>query len=127
LSARRGLGLVALLVLTATRVLAAEPAEHTVEWYRTHEQVRENVLRVCQNDHTYDPKPDCRNALSASHAAAADDFGQAAAGKTDPEADPAYYGHNGPLIAMTLSMCSRHAAPEPWCRAARSASTNQSR
>jgi hypothetical protein len=118
------LGLVAILVLTATRVLAAEPAEHTVDWYRTHEQVRENVLRVCQNDHTYDPKPDCRNALSASHAAAADDFGQAAAGKTDPEADPAYYGHNGPLIAMTLAMCAHPGVKQSWCQAARSAQTN---
>ena len=115
-----GLGL--LLAVTASQAFAVEPAKHTVEWYRTHQQDRENVLRTCQNDHTYDDSADCRNAASADHAAAADSV--ETAGVKDPESDPAYYGHNGPLIAMTLSMCARNAAPQSWCVAARTASAN---
>jgi hypothetical protein len=115
-----GLGL--LLAVTASQAVAVEPAKHTVEWYRTHQQDRENVLRTCQNDHTYDDSADCRNAASAAHAALADSL--KTVGAQDPESDPAYYGHNGPLIAMTLSMCARNAAPTSWCAAARTASAN---
>jgi hypothetical protein len=115
----------ALLAVAASQTLAVEPAQHTVAWYRTHEQARENVLQACQNDHTHDNAADCRNALSAAHGATADSF--AVTGAKDPEADPAYYGRNGPLIAMTLSMCARNAAPQSWCSAARTASANLKR
>ena len=37
--------------------------------------------------------------------------------KPDPEADPAYYGHDAGVIAMTLSMCSHNMAPA--CRGAK--------
>ncbi len=114
-----------LLAVLAHQSFAVEPAKHTVEWYRTHQQDRENVLRTCQNDHTYDDSADCRNANSAAHAALADSL--ATTGTKDPEADPTYYGHNGPLIAMTLSMCARNAAPQSWCAAARTASANLKR
>lgn len=118
----RIIGLGVLLAVTASQAFAVEPAKHTVEWYRTHQQDRKNVLLTCQNDHTYDDSADCRNAASADHAALADNL--AITGKKDPEADPAYYGHDAGVIAMTLSMCARHAAPELWCQAARTASTN---
>ena len=118
----RIIGLGVLLAVTASQAFAVEPAKHTVEWYRTHQQDREKLLRTCQNDHTYDDSADCRNAASADHAVAADSV--ETAGAKDPESDPAYYGHNGPLIAMTLSMCARNAAPQSWCVAARTASAN---
>jgi hypothetical protein len=124
LTALRAVGLFGLLAWTANQAVAAEPSQHTVAWYQAHQKDRENVLQACQNDHALNTKADCRNAFSASHGAAADTFAGAAAGKTDPEADPAYYGHNGPLIAMTLSMCSRNSAPQSWCQAARTASAN---
>ena len=120
-------GLFGLLALAANQAFAIEPAQHTVAWYQTHQQARESVLQACQNDHAYDDKADCRNALSASHGAAADTLAGAAAGAKDPESDPAYYGHNGPLIQMTLSMCSRNSAPQSWCQAARTASANLGR
>lgn len=115
-------GLAGLLAMTANHAFAVAPAQHTVDWYRTHQQARESVLRTCQNDHTHDDAADCRNATSAAHGALADSI--ATTGTKDPESDPAYYGHNGPLIAMTLSMCARNAAPQPWCMAARAASAN---
>jgi hypothetical protein len=115
-------GLGVLLAITANQALAVEPAQHTVDWYRTHQQARENVLQACQNDHAHDDTADCRNALSGAHAALADSL--ATTGGTDREADPAYNGHNGPLIAMMLSMCARNAAPQSWCTAARTASAN---
>jgi hypothetical protein len=115
-------GLGVLLAITANQALAVEPAQHTVDWYRTHQQARESVLQACQSDHTHDDTADCRNALSGAHAAVADSL--ATTGGTDREADPAYYGHNGPLIAMMLSMCARNAAPQSWCTAARTASAN---
>jgi hypothetical protein len=113
---------VAFLAVTATPAFALERAQHTVDWYQAHQQERENVLKMCQNDHSYDNSADCRNATSAMHGATADTFVKT--DKTDPEADPAYYGHDGPLIAMTLSMCSRNMAPASWCQAARTASAN---
>jgi hypothetical protein len=112
-----------LLALTASTAFAVEPAQHTVAWYRAHREVRENVLRTCQNDHSHDDEADCRNASSAAHAAAADSLLTSAA--PDPEADPAYYGHNGPLIAMTLAICARNGAPQSWCLAARTAAAQQ--
>jgi hypothetical protein len=115
-------GLSLLLAITASPAFAAEPAQHTVDWYRTHQQARESVLRTCQNDHTHDDAADCRNALSGAHAALADSL--ATNKKQDPEADPAYYGHDGPLIAMTLAICARNGAPQSWCTAARTASAN---
>jgi hypothetical protein len=115
----------ALLAVAASQTLAVEPAQHTVAWYRTHEHARESVLQACQNDHSHDDAADCRNALSAAHDATADSL--SITGGKDPEADPAYYGHNGPLIAMTLSMCARNAAPQSWCSAARTASENLKR
>lgn len=110
------------MTMTAIPAFAVEPAQHTVAWYRTHQEARETVLKTCQNDHTLDSAADCRNATSAAHGAVADSLGPA--GKADREADPAFYGHNGPLIAMTLSMCARNAAPQAWCTAARTASAN---
>jgi hypothetical protein len=120
----RAVGLFGLLVWTANQALAVEPAQHTVAWYQAHQQDRENVLQACQNDHAHDNKADCRNALSASHGAAADTFAGAAAGAKDPESDPAYYGHNGPLIQMTLAMCNLPGARQSRCQAARTAQTN---
>ena len=110
-----------MVVAMASPVLAIRPADHTVDWYRTHQQDRERVLSICQNDHSFDNTGDCRNAVAASHAALADSFLQESKASAEPEANPAYYGHNGPLIAMTLSMCSRHKAPQSWCQAAQSA------
>jgi hypothetical protein len=121
----RTMGFGVLLAMAAQPAFAVEPAQHTVEWYRSHQQERESVLRTCQNDHTYDDSADCRNANSAAQAALADSL--ATTGGKDAEADPAYYGHNGPLIAMTLSMCARNAAPASWCAAARTASANLKR
>jgi hypothetical protein len=118
-----GLGL--LLALTASQAFAVEPAKHTVDWYRTHQQDRENVLRTCQNDHTYDDSADCRNAASAAHAALADS--PETAGAKDPEADPAHYGHDAGMIAMMLSMCANGGVPPSWCSAARTASANLKR
>jgi hypothetical protein len=116
----RAVGLGVLLAVIAIPAFAVVPAQHTVDWYRSHQQARESTLRTCQNDHSTDNEAECRNALSASHDAVADSL--ATTGAKDPESDPAYYGHNGPLIAMTLSMCSRNAAPQSWCIAARTAS-----
>ena len=118
----RAVGLGVLLAMTANHAFAVAPAQHTVDWYRTHQQAREGVLQTCQNDHTHDNAADCQNALSGAHAALADSLVTTAT--KDPESDPAYYGHNGPLIAMTLSMCARNAAPQSWCIAARTASAN---
>ncbi len=58
-------GLAGLLAMTANHAFAVAPAQHTVDWYRTHQQARESVLRTCQNDHTHDDAADCRNATSA--------------------------------------------------------------
>jgi hypothetical protein len=109
------------LSVTATRPSRAlEKAQHTVSWYGAHTSQREAVLRACENDHTYDEDADCRNANSAAHDAVAQTLG-ADADKSDPEANPTYYEHDGPLIAMTLSMCGRKQAPVAWCQAARTA------
>jgi len=112
------------LAMTASHAFAAEPARQTVDWYRTHQQARESVLQACQNDHTQDNAADCWNATSAAHGALADSL--APSGEADREADPAFYEHDAGAAAMMLSMCSRHAAPETWCQAARTASTNRS-
>jgi hypothetical protein len=114
--------LAAVLAVSAAPAFALERAQHTVDWYQTHQQERESVLKMCQNDHSYDNSADCRNATSAMHGATADSFVRA--DKTDPEADPAYYGHDAGAIAMTLSMCSRNMAPLAWCQAARIASAH---
>ncbi len=119
------IGLSALMAVAAIPAFAVEPAQHTVAWYRTHQQERESVLRTCQNDHTYDDSADCRNANSAAHAAVADSF--ADAGQKDPEADPAHYGHDAGMIAMMLSMCASGGVPPSWCAAARTASANLKR
>ena len=116
----RAVGLDVLLAMIANHAFAVASAQHTVDWYRTHQQARESVLQTCQNDHTHDDAADCRNATSAAHGALADSI--VTTDTKDPESDPTYYGHNGPLIAMTLSMCARNAAPQPWCMAAREAS-----
>jgi hypothetical protein len=121
----RTLGFGALLAMAAQPVFAVEPAQHTVEWYRTHQQERESVLRTCQNDHTHDDSADCRNANSAAHAALADSL--ATTGGTDREADPAYYEHDAGAIAMMLSMCANGGVPPSWCAAARTASANLKR
>jgi hypothetical protein len=121
----RAVGLGVLLAMTANQAFAVEPAQHTVDWYRTHQQARENVLQACQNDHAHDDTADCRNALSGAHAAVADSLVTTPA--TEPEADPAYYGHDAGMIAMTLSMCARHAAPPSWCQAAQTAAANRTR
>ncbi len=118
----RVVGLAAVLAVSAAPAFALERAQHTVDWYQTHQQERESVLKMCQNDHSYDNSADCRNATSAMHGATADSFVRA--DKTDPEADPAYYGHDAGAIAMTLSMCSRNMAPLAWCQAARIASAH---
>lgn len=123
MNAFRLAGLGVLLVLSTRPAFALKPAQHTVEWYRTHQHEREAVLQMCQNDHSADNEAECWNALSGAHAALADSLMTARA--KEPEADPAYYGHNGPLIAMTLSMCARNAAPQSWCTAARTASALQ--
>lgn len=118
----RVVGLSLVLAITASPAFPVEPAQHTVDWYRTHQQARESVLRTCQNDHATDNAADCRNALSGAHAALADSL--VTTGTKDPESDPAYYGHDAGMIAMTLSMCARNAAPQSWCMAARTASAN---
>jgi hypothetical protein len=116
-------GLVAfLMVVGATSASAVQPAKHTVDWYRTHQQARDSVLATCQNDHSFDELGDCRNAQSASHGALADSL--AANGSKDPEADPAYYGHDGSMISLTLTACAHHQAPASWCKAAQTASAN---
>ena len=121
-------GLLAFVVATGTTfAYAIEPAKHTVDWYQTHQQARDSVLATCQNDHSFDDSGDCRNAQSASHAAAADGPGGLGSPSGDPEATVAYYGKNGGLIAMVLKMCSRQGAaraPEAWCQAATTASAN---
>ncbi len=122
----RAVGVAALLAATAVPALAVERAQHTVDWYRTHPQERESALKACQNDHSFDNAADCRNATSAAHAAVADSISPTT-DKADPEADPAYYGHDGPMIAMTLAMCSRNRAPPSWCEAARIAAANMRR
>ena len=114
--------MVALLAATAVPAFALERAQHTVDWYQTHQAERESVLKMCQNDHSYDNSADCRNATSAAHGAVAESLAKAE--KSDPEADPAYYGHDAGVIAMTLSMCSHSAVPASWCQAARIASAN---
>jgi hypothetical protein len=121
----RTLGFGVLLAMAAQPAFAVEPAHHTVEWYRTHQQERESVLRTCQNDHTLDGSADCRNANSASHAAVADSL--ATTGGKDPEADPAYYEHDAGAITMMLSMCANGGVPPSWCAAARTASANLKR
>lgn len=118
-------GLALLLAMTANHAFAVAPAQHTVDWYRTHQQARESVLETCQNDHTHDNSADCRNATSAAHGALADSL--ATTGGTDREADPAYYEHDAGMIAMTLAMCTRHEAPPSWCKAAQTASDNRTR
>ena len=113
-------GLGVLLALSTSPAVAVEPARHTVEWYQTHLHERETILRTCQNDHSTDKEAECRNALSGARGALADSL--VTTKKQDPEADPAYYGHDGPLIAMTLAICARNGAPQSWCSAARTAS-----
>ena len=122
MTARRITGLAALLALASGAAFALSPAVHTVDWFRTHQTEREATLKTCQNDHSLDNQAECRNALSGAHAALADSF--ATKQLNEPEADPAYYGHDGPLIAMTLAACARNGAPPSWCDAARTASTN---
>jgi hypothetical protein len=118
-----GISLVALaLAISVTSGHAIEPAKHTVDWYRTHQQARDSALAVCQNDHSLDETGDCRNAQSASHAVMADTL--APSSDQDPEANPAYYGHDGSMIALTLTACAHHQAPVSWCKAAQTASTN---
>lgn len=116
-------GLVAVVVaLGPTQVHAVQPAKHTVDWYRTHQQDRNIVLTTCQNDHSFDDSGDCRNAQSASQGAAADSLTTM---KTqDPEANPTYYGRDGSMIAITLAACAHNQAPKAWCQAATTASTN---
>jgi hypothetical protein len=121
----QAVGLGVLLAVIAVPAFAVAPAQHTVDWYRTHQAARESVLQTCQNDHAHDDSADCRNALSGSHAALADSL--VPTGTKDPEADPAYYGHDAGVIAMTLSMCARHAAPPAWCKAAQTASDKRPR
>lgn len=113
------------MTMTAIPAFAVEPAQHTVAWYRTHQEARETVLKTCQNDHTLDSAADCRNATSAAHGAVADSLGSAT--KADREADPEYYENDAGMIAMTLSMCARKAAPLAWCQAARTAAANRTR
>lgn len=115
-------GFGAVLAVIAIPALAIEPAQHSVDWYRTHQQAREGVLQTCQNDHTNDNTADCRNAISAAHAAVADCL--ATTGGTDREADPTYYEHDAGMIAMMLSMCANGGVPPSWCSAARTASAN---
>jgi hypothetical protein len=112
----------AILAVAASPALAVEPAQHTVAWYRAHEDARESTLRACQNDHSHDDSADCRNALSAAHGATADSL--TTTGRTDREADPAYYGHDTGMITMMLTMCADGGVPQAWCSAARTASAN---
>lgn len=126
MTAFRLAGLGVLLALGTAPVFALTPAVHTVDWYRTHQTEREAELKACQNDHSLDNQAECRNALSGAHAALADSFAASMPTK-EPEADPAYYGHDAGMIAMTLSMCSRHEAPPSWCKAAQTASDNRTR
>ena len=116
----RTVGVSVALAMITTPGFALNPAQHTVEWYRTHQSEREAILRTCQNDHSTDREAECRNALSGAHGALADSL--VTTKNQDPEADPAYYGHDGPLIAMTLAICARNGAPQSWCSAARTAS-----
>ena len=111
-------GVVALLAAAAAPAFPLERAQHTVDWYRTHQQERESVLKACQNDHSYDNTADCWNATSAAHGAVADSLSPRT-GKPDPEADPAYYEHDAGMIAMTLSMCAHNMGVPSWCAAAR--------
>jgi len=122
LTAFRLAGLGVLLAMGTAPVFALSPAVHTVDWYRTHQTEREAELTACQNDHSLDNDAECRNASSGAHAALADSL--VAPNKADPEADAAYYGHDGPLIAMTLAICARNGAPQSWCKAAQAASAN---
>ena len=115
-------GLGALLALSTSPAFALTPAQHTVEWYRTHQHEREAILQTCQNDHSADNEAECRNALGGAHAALADRL--VTTGETDREADPAYYEHDAGMIAMMLSMCANGGVPQSWCTAARTASTN---
>jgi hypothetical protein len=121
----RAIGLGVLLAVIAIPAFAVVPAQHTVDWYRSHQQARENVLRTCQNDHSTDNEAECRNALSGSHDALADSL--VTSRTKDPEASPAYYEHDAGMIAMTLAMCTRHEAPPSWCKAAQTASDNRTR
>ena len=111
--------------MITTPGFALNPAQHTVEWYRTHQREREAILRTCQNDHSTDKEAECRNALSGAHGALADSL--VTTKKQDPEADPAYYEPDAGMIAMTLAMCSRHEAPPSWCKAAQTAFDNRTR
>jgi hypothetical protein len=124
LSAFRLAGLGVLLVLSTRPAFALKPAQHTVEWYRTHQHEREAVLQTCQNDHSADNEAECRNALSGAHAALADSLMPARA--KEPEADPAYYGHDAGMIAMMLSVCANGGVPESWYSAAYSAARTAS-
>ena len=119
----RVVGVVALLAATTSPAFALERAQHTVDWYQTHQAERESVLKMCQNDHSYDNAADCRNATSAMHGALADSFARSTV--PDPEANPAYYAHNARRAAMTLALCAHHAAPVSWCEAAQTAAANQ--
>jgi len=118
----RAIGLGVLLAVIAIPAFAVVPAQHTVDWYRTHQAARESVLQTCQNDHTHDDSADCRNATSAAHGAVADSLATTAG--TDREADPAYYEHDAGMITMMLSMCHNGGVPASWCSAARTASAN---
>ena len=109
------------MAITVSQAFAGEPARQTVEWYRTHRQERETLLRACQNDRSENKAADCWNANSAAHAALADSF--ATTGQPDREADPAYYEHDAGAISMMLSMCANGGVPDTWCTAARTAST----
>ncbi len=111
----------------AISAYAVQPAAHTVDWYRTHQQNRYRVMATCQNDHSLDGSGDCRSPQSASHGALADSPTGDNSANSDPEATVAYYGKNGGLIAMVLNMCARQGAaraPEAWCKAATIASAN---
>jgi hypothetical protein len=115
-------GLGVLATLSTSPAFALKPAQHTVDWYRTHQHERKAILQTCQNDHSTDNEAECRNALSGAHAALAGSL--VATGTKDPEADPAYYEHDAGMIAMMLSMCANGGVPPSWCSAARTASTN---
>lgn len=118
-------GLGVLVTLSISPAFALKPAQHTVEWYRTHQHEREAILQTCQNDHSTDNEAECRNALSGAHAALADSL--ATNGTKDPESDPAYYEHDTKMIAVTLALCAHQAAPLPWCQAAQTAASNRPR
>lgn len=121
---RGAVGFVVALVagVGATSAYAVQPAAHTVDWYRTHQQNRDRVLATCPNNNSFNESGDCRNAQNASHAALADSLGFS--GSTEPEANPAYYGRDGSMIALTLAACLHNQAPPSWCKAAKIASTN---